>query len=121
MAMVMIRIAAAAGTLAMLAVIGRAFAVASFGEDGATLLELAWGQVTLVDLYLALLLGWAWIAWRERSPSRALVWLVATVTLGSLALFTYLLGASLRAPSPTGLIIGPWRTVDTATIDLRRR
>jgi hypothetical protein len=109
-AMVAIRTTAGAGVLAMLVVIGRAFALASFGEDGAALLDLAWGQVTLVDLYLALLLGWSWIAWRERSVPRAAVWLVATVTLGSLALFGYLLGASLRAGSPMELALGPRRT-----------
>jgi hypothetical protein len=108
-AMVVIRGTAAGGTLAMLVAVVRAFSLASFGEDGAALLDLAWGQVTLLDLYLALLLGWAWIAWRERSLPRAAVWFVATMVLGSLALFSYLLGASLRAGNPTELALGPRR------------
>jgi hypothetical protein len=107
--MVAIRVAAATGTVTMLAVIVRAFIVGSFGAEGAQLLDLAWGQVTLVDLYLALLLAWTWIAWRERSWARAAIWLVATVTLGSLAVFGYLLGASLRATDPTALVLGPRR------------
>ena len=109
MALTAIRMTAVAGVLAMVVAIARAFTVASFPEDGATLLALAWGQVTLVDLYLALLLGWGWIAWRERSVPRALGWLVATVTLGSLALFVYLLRASVRAQGPTEVVVGPHR------------
>ena len=116
MAMVAIRVSAAAGALAMLVAIVRAFSVASFGEDGAVLLDLAWGQVSLLDLYLALLLGWSWIWWRERSLPRAAIWLVATVTLGSLALFGYVLGASLRAGSPTELVLGPRRTLDDGAL-----
>jgi hypothetical protein len=109
-AIVAVRVAAAAGTAAMLGVIVWAASVASFGEDGGALLELAWGRVTLVDLYLALLLAWSWIAWRERSVPRAAFWLVATVVTGSLALFGYLLGASLRARTTTELVLGPSRS-----------
>jgi hypothetical protein len=104
--MTTIRVAAAVGLLAMVAMVGRAFALGSFGDEGATLLGLAWGQVTLVDLYLALLLGWLWIAWRERSALRAVVWLVATVTLGSIALLGYVLVAALRADTTVELLLG---------------
>jgi hypothetical protein len=105
-AIVGIRIAAAVGLAAMLAVIVWASVTASFGEDGSTLLELAWGRVTLVDLYLSLLLGWAWIAWREGSVARALLWLVAIVTTGSVALLGYVVIASLRTDSVPGLLVG---------------
>jgi hypothetical protein len=109
--MLAIRVAAALGTLAMALGIVVAFSAASFTEDGAALLALAWGRVTLLDTYLALLLGWSWIAWRERAPARAAAWLVATVVTGSLALFAYVLGASLRASDPSELVIGPRRAV----------
>lgn len=94
---------------AMLAVILAAFATSSFTDDGATLTALAWGRVTLVDLYLAFGVMWLWIAFRERSVWRAAAWLVATVTTGSLAIGVYLLWASLRAGSPTELALGPDR------------
>jgi hypothetical protein len=108
-AMTTIRVSAAVGLLTMLAMVVRAFGVASFTDDGAALVDLAWGQVTLVDLYLALLLGWLWIVWQERSPLRAALWLVATVTLGSIALLGYVLVAALRADTPTALLLGPHR------------
>jgi hypothetical protein len=107
--LVLIRLLAAFGLAAMTAAIVGGLAVASFTEDGGAILELAWGRVTLLDIYLAFLFGWLWIAWRERSALRAGAWLLATLVTGSLALFAYLLGASLRAHSVTELVVGPAR------------
>lgn len=107
--LVAIRVVAAVGVAVMTSLIVGGFTVASFAEDGGALLELVWGRVTLIDIYLAFLFGWLWIAWRERSPSRAALWAVATVVTGSLALFAYLLGASLRAATTTALVLGPHR------------
>lgn len=105
-----LRALAAFGAAAMTATIVGAFSVASFADEGATLVALAWGRVTLLDLYLALLLGWVWVAWRERSATRAVLWALATVVTGSLALFLYLLVASLRARTTLELLLGPHHT-----------
>ncbi len=107
--MLAIRLLAAVGTLVMAVAIVVGFATASFTEDGAAIVGLVWGRVTLIDIYLAFLFGWLWIAWRERSPTRAAVWFVATVITGSLALFGYLLMASLRAETVPELVVGPHR------------
>jgi hypothetical protein len=108
-AVVVVRLVAAAACGMMTSTIVAAFSVASFTAEGGLLLELAWGRVTLIDIYLAFLFGWLWIAWRERSPLRAALWAVATVVTGSVALFAYLLGASLRARTSTELVLGPHR------------
>jgi hypothetical protein len=107
---VTVRLLAAAAFGAMIAAIAGGFSEASFTAEGGDLLALTWGRVTLVDIYLAFALGWAWIAWRERSPARAAAWGVATLMTGSLALFGYLLGAAMRAPDPEALVLGPRRT-----------
>lgn len=104
-----VRLVAAFGLGGMLGAILAGFAAAPFLEQGGQLLDLAWGRVTLVDLELALLLGWLWIAWREASWPRALLWAALTLVTGSTALFGYLLGASLRAEDVPGLLIGPRR------------
>jgi hypothetical protein len=104
-----VRLLAAAGTVTMAVAIVVGFTTASFTEDGAVIVGLVWGRVTLVDIYLAFLFGWLWIAWRERSPGRAAAWLAATVVTGSLALFGYLLLASLRSESIPDLVVGPHR------------
>jgi hypothetical protein len=112
--MVLVRVATGLGTLIMAAAIVWGFATASFTEEGAALLDLAWGRVTLIDIYLAFLLVWGWIAWRERSAVRAVAWLGATIVLGSLALFGYAFLASLRADDPVELLVGVRRRVTPA-------
>lgn len=108
-----IRIAATAGALAMAAMIVYGFAAGSFGAEGETILGLPWGRVTLVDLYVALLLGWLWIAWREHSSARAAVWLAAVVVLGSLALATYVAQAAWRADDVRALLVGARRATES--------
>jgi hypothetical protein len=113
--LIVIRLLAAAGTLAMAVAIVVGFRTASFTDDGAILVGLTWGRVTLLDIYLAFLFGWLWIAYRERSAARAGAWLVATVVTGSLALFGYLLLASLKADDLDELVVGPRRSTTPPT------
>lgn len=108
--LLVIRLLAAFGTGAMATAIIGAFSMASLPDEGAVMVRLVWGRVTLIDIYLAFVFGWLWVAWRERSLLRSLLWLLATVVTGSLALFGYLLGASLRATSVDELVLGPRRT-----------
>lgn len=56
-----------------------------------------WGITTLVDLYLGLAMILGWIAWRERSLIRTLLWGLALALTGNFAALIYLLIASLRA------------------------
>lgn len=103
------RWAAAVVVGGMLAAILGALAEGDLATEGPQLVTSVWGRVTLIDLYLTFGLGWGWIAWRERSPARAAVWLVATVTLGALALGAYVLGAAVRAGDGRELLLGPHR------------
>jgi hypothetical protein len=107
--MIAIRLLAAFGLGAMAAAIPGAFTLSPLAADGAAMLELAWGRVTLIDIYLVFAFGWLWIAWRERSVARAALWALATAVTGALALFAYLLGASLRAGTTTELVLGSRR------------
>jgi hypothetical protein len=108
-----VRIVAPLGTLPLLAAIAAAFAEgASIGAEGARIAMFAWGVVTFVDLGLALVLGWAWIAWREASPARALLWLVLTTVTGSIALLGYLAGAAWRADDLAEVLVGPRRRTE---------
>jgi hypothetical protein len=107
---VAVRLLAAAVVGAMIAAIAGGFAVGDLGADGAALLDLVWGRVTMIDIYAAFLVGWVWIALRERSALRAALWLPAVLVTGSLALGVYLLGAAVRSPDLTTLVAGPRRT-----------
>ncbi len=82
-----------AGVVVMVGALIYGFSVGDFGAEGSAILDLAWGRVTLIDLYTGLGLIGAWIVWRERSLTRSLPWLVAMVFLGSLAAAAYVVSA----------------------------
>ena len=73
----------------MVAALTYGFTTGDFGSEGSQILDLAWGRVTLIDLYTGLFLIGAWIVWREGSLVRALPWLVGMVFLGALAAAAY--------------------------------
>lgn len=101
-----IRVVAAVAVLAMVGALIYGFTAGDFADEGSTLLGLAWGRVTLIDLYVGLALIGTWIVWRERSALRSVPWLVGLVVLGSLAAAAYVLLASLRSSDPKGLLLG---------------
>lgn len=90
------------GLLAMTAVIAYGFIWGDFAADGAKLLALPWGIVSLVDLYVGFSLFSAWIIFREKPGWAALGWVVLMLTLGfwAGALYTFLALQSSR---------GDWR------------
>jgi len=106
-----LRVVAPLGTLVMGVTIVLALASgAPLGAEGAEIGAFVWGRVTFVDLGLALVFGWLWIAWREASPVRAVVWLVATTITGSGALLAYVALAAWRERDMHGVLVGPRRS-----------
>ncbi len=94
--MTVAKIIAIVGILAMTAVLVYGFVIGDFGTEGAQLLAMPWGIVSLVDLYVGFALFSCWIAYRERSPWVAAIWIILMMILGfwtgavytALALFT---------------------------------
>jgi hypothetical protein len=70
------------GLLAMTGVLIYGFAVGDFAGEGAELLSMPWGIVSLVDLYVGFVLFSGWIVYREASRPRAAVWVVLMMILG---------------------------------------
>ncbi len=79
------------GLLAMGSVLIYGFTVGDFGAEGARLLAMPWGIVSLVDLYVGFTLFSAWIVYRERSTLAAVIWVVLMMTLGffTASLYTF--------------------------------
>lgn len=69
-----------------------------FFDEGGDLLNLAWGKVTVIDLYLLLAVFGAWIVHRE-GWNKAIPWLVGLIVGGSLVAGVYLIFASRRSGS----------------------
>lgn len=70
------------GLIAMTVAILQGFLVGDFFEDGGEILANPWGIVSLVDLYVGFALFSMWIAFREKSPFMAAVWIVLMMILG---------------------------------------
>lgn len=58
-----------------------------------------WFIATLVDAYWAFIAFYVWVAWKEQSPAARVLWLVAILALGNLAMAAYLLRELFRVPS----------------------
>lgn len=70
------------GVLAMTGVLVYGFTVGDFGVDGGQILQNPWGLVSMVDLYVGFILFSGWIAYREKSPLAAVIWIVLMMVLG---------------------------------------
>jgi hypothetical protein len=62
----------------------------------------AWFRATLADAYFGFATFWCWVAYRETSWTGRIVWLVAILGLGNIAMSVYVLvclrGLPARAP-----------------------
>ena len=101
-------------TAVMAVTIAYGFAAGSFSDEGGTILDLAWGRVTLIDLYVGLALFGGWIVLRERSW-RAVPWLIALVFLGNLATAAYAFLAAVRADSTGEVLTGRAEPLEQAS------
>ena len=70
------------GLLAMTGVLIFGFVVGDFTGEGAQLLRMPWGIVSLIDLYTGFILFSVWIIYREKNLVAAIVWVVAMMVLG---------------------------------------
>lgn len=70
------------GLLAMTGILIFAFSTGNFFSEGAKLLAMPWGIVSMVDLYVGFTLFSIWIIYREKSLMAALIWVFFMLTLG---------------------------------------
>jgi hypothetical protein len=87
-----VKIIALAGLLAMTAILVYGFTVGNFSAEGAKLLAMPWGIVSLVDLYVGFTLFACWIVFREKAWLPSLVWVILMMVLGfwTGALYTFI-------------------------------
>ena len=86
------KLIALAGLVAMTAVLVYGFTLGNFAAEGARLLAMPWGIVSLVDLYVGFVLFSGWIVFREKAWLPALTWVVLMMVLGfwAGALYTFI-------------------------------
>ncbi len=59
-----------------------AFIAGDFAGEGAMIVSMPWGVLSLVDLYAGFLLFSGWVVYREASLGRALIWVLLIMVLG---------------------------------------
>lgn len=104
--MVIVRVVSVVAVLVMAGAITFGVASGDFGAEGTEILALAWGKVTLIDLYVGLALFGMWVAFRERNWLPTIVWWALLVVLGNLAAAVYLALAAFRSGDMHELLTG---------------
>jgi hypothetical protein len=86
------KLIALAGLLAMTGILIYGFTVGDFSAEGAKLLAMPWGIVSLVDLYVGFTLFSCWIVFREKSLWPSVIWVSLMMVLGfwAGALYTFI-------------------------------
>ena len=76
------KIIALMGLIAMTVVLIYGFSVGNFSAEGAKLLAMPWGIVSLVDLYVGFSLFSCWIVFREKAWLPSILWVILMMVLG---------------------------------------
>lgn len=80
------------GLLAMTGILIYGFTVGNFSVEGAKLVAMPWGIVSLVDLYVGFTLFSCWIVFREKAILPSVIWVILMMVLGfwAGALYTFI-------------------------------
>jgi len=70
------------GLIAMTIVLIYGFTLGDFSTEGAKLLAMPWGIVSLVDLYVGFTLFSCWIVFREKAALPSIIWVILMMVLG---------------------------------------
>lgn len=100
-----IRLVSVIGTFALGGAILFALVTADFGEEGSVLLDMAWGWVSVLDVYTGAALVAMWIWWRD-GVAAGVLWLVLLFVLGHLATALYVGWRAFTSESVPALLVG---------------
>src|SRR5512135_606414 len=70
------------GLIAMTVVLIYGFTLGDFINEGAKLMAMPWGIVSLVDLYVGFSLFSCWIVFREKAVLPSVIWVIMMMVLG---------------------------------------
>jgi hypothetical protein len=71
------------GTLIMLVTLMFGFITGDFFKEGRVLMAIAWGKVSLVDVYVGFFLFSGWVLFREQKKFTIVTWIIAIMVLGN--------------------------------------
>jgi len=77
------KVFAVVGTLVMFLTLVYGFIAGDFFEEGRILFSMAWGKVSLIDVYIGFFLFSAWVLYREEKWITAVLWIISVMVLGN--------------------------------------
>ena len=100
---ILLRVAFSGVLVAMLCVTSWASSMVALWETPRAVATHPWFIATLFDTYFAFLTFWLWLAWRERCWLPRIIWLIAILLLGNIAMAAYMLIQLFRLPTTAPL------------------
>ena len=85
------KVVALLGALVMGCALIYGFTVGDFAGEGAQLLAMPWGIVSLLDVYTMFTLFSVWVVYREKSVARSAIWVFLVMVLGAFICSVYAL------------------------------
>lgn len=98
-----LRLAAIIILASMLAVTSWASSVVALWNIPREMISHPWFIATLFDAYFGFLLFWFWVVYKERSVLKRVVWLIAILLFGNIAMAIYLLIQLYRVPASASI------------------
>ncbi|NTW24396.1 MAG: DUF1475 family protein [Lentimicrobium sp.] len=77
------------GTFIMFFTLAYGFIAGDFFKEGSILFSMAWGKVSLIDVYIGFFLFSAWVLYREEKWITALLWIISIMILGNFVTCLY--------------------------------
>ncbi len=87
--MKLIKLLAITGTSVMFFTLMYGFIYGDFLGEGGILMSMAWGKVSLVDVYIGFFLFTGWVLFREEKLPTAIFWIFLIMVLGNLITCLY--------------------------------
>jgi len=94
-----LRIAFILVLISMLAVTSWASNIVALWNTPRAVATHPWFIATLFDTYFAFLTFYAWVAYKETSKASRVLWLIAILLLGNIAMAIYMLNQLFRLPA----------------------
>lgn len=98
-----------AGFLALLGAIIYGVVAKDIVAEGNIMLAVYWGQFTFIDIYVAFIVFYLWIVFREKSLIKSIVWFVLIMLGGSMTIMLYLFIAARTSGNSWGAFIAGQR------------
>ena len=97
------------GFLALLGAIIYGVAARDIVAEGNIMLAVYWGQFTFIDIYVAFIVFYLWIVFREKSLIKSIVWFLLIMMGGSMTILLYLFIAARTCDMSWGRFIAGQR------------